>query len=75
MNDFIYYFPTIIVVMAFLVQQRMVVTPEQLEKKHREIMDDVETRFATNRSVKDLKEQVCEIKEKVDKIYDYIINS
>ena len=61
--------------MAILVQQRMIVTPEQLERKHREIMDYVETRFATNRSVKDLKEQVCEIKEKVDKIYDYIINS
>ena len=53
----------------------MVVTPEQLEKKHREILDDVEARFASNASVKDLKEQVCEIKEKVDKIYDYIINS
>ena len=75
MQEILPYSPFIVVVMAFLIQQRMVVTPEQLEKKHREIMEDVECRFATSRSVKDLKEQVCEIKDKVDKIYDYIINS
>lgn len=75
MTEYLPYFPAIMLVMAFLVQQRMVVTPEQLEKKHREIMDDVETRFASSQSVRDLKEQVCDIKDKVDKIYDYIINN
>lgn len=40
----------------YLIQQRIVVTPEQLEKKHREILDDVENKFATLNSVKDLKE-------------------
>lgn len=73
MESLIPYSPIVIVVIIFLIQLKMIVTPEQLEKKHREILEDVETRFATNQSVKDLKEQVCEIKDKVDKIYDYII--
>lgn len=59
--------------MVFLIQQRIVVTPEQLEKKHREILNDAEDRFATLSSVKDLKEQVIDMKEKIDKIYDCII--
>lgn len=75
MQDLLPYSPIILVVMTFLIQQRLIVTPEQLEKKHREILEDVESRFASNASVRDLKEQVCEIKDKVDKIYDYIINS
>ena len=59
--------------MVFLIQQRIVVTPEQLEKKHREILEDAEEKFATLNSVKDLKEQFYDMKEKIDKIYDCII--
>jgi len=47
---------------------------EQLEKKHREILKDAEERFATLSSVKDLKEQFTDMKEKIDKIYDCIIS-
>lgn len=63
----------IIVVVMYLIQQRIVVTPEQLEKKHREILDDVENKFATLNSVKDLKEQMGDMKEKIDRIYECII--
>lgn len=59
--------------MIFLIQQRIIVTPEQLEKKHREILNDAEEKFATLSSVKDLKEQFSDMKEKIDKIYDCII--
>lgn len=59
--------------MVFLIQQRIIVTPEQLEKKHREILEDAEDRFATLSSVRDLKEQFTDMKEKIDKIYDCII--
>lgn len=61
--------------MIFLVQQRVVVTPEQLEKKHREIIEDVEERFVTIHSYHDLKEQFSEMKDKIDKIYDCVIQS
>ena len=73
MNNLLHYSPIIIAVMIFLIQQRIVVTPEQLEKKHREILCDAEEKFATLSTVKDLKEQFSDMKEKIDKIYDCII--
>lgn len=73
MEHFFQYSPIIIVVVMYLIQQRIVVTPEQLEKKHREILEDVENRFASLSTVKDLKEQVSDMKEKIDRIYECII--
>ena len=73
MNNLLHYSPIIVAVVVFLIQQRIVVTPEQLERKHREILEDAENRFATLSSVRDLKEQFSDMKEKIDKIYDCII--
>lgn len=73
METFLYYSPVIIAVVMFLVQQRIVVTPEQLEKKHREILKDIEEKFVTINSYQDLKSQFSEMKDKIDKIYDCII--
>lgn len=75
MDEFVRYSPILIVVAVFLIQQRIVVTPEQLEKKHREILDDAEKKFALLGTVNDLKEQFCDMKEKIDKIYDFIMQS
>ena len=73
METFLYYSPMIIVIVIFLIQQRIVVTPEELERKHREIITDIENRFVTRNSYDDLKSQFSEIKEKIDKIYDCLI--
>ena len=73
MEQFIYYAPVIVVVLVFLIHERIVVTPEQLEKKHREIIKDVEKRYATLKSLEDLKEQFCDMKDKIDKIYDCLM--
>ena len=73
MDNLIYYSPIIVVILVFLIQQRIVVTPEELEKKHREILKDIETRFVTLNSYEDLKNQFSEMKEKIDKIYDCLI--
>ena len=73
MGDLLHYSPVIVAIVVFLIQQRIIVTPEQLEKKHREILEDAEKKFATLNSVKDLKEQFSDMKEKIDKIYDCII--
>lgn len=73
MGDLLHYSPVIIAIVVFLIQQRIIVTPEQLERKHREILEDAENKFATLNSVKDLKEQFSDMKEKIDKIYDCII--
>ena len=70
MEKFIEYSPVIIVVFMFFVHQKIFVTPEQLEKKHREIIE----KFVTINSFIDLKEQFSEVKDKIDKIYDLLID-
>ena len=73
LEKIITYSPLILVVTVFYLQQKIFVTPSDLEKKHREIIENVQRRFATSEAVNDLKAQVFDIKCKVDKIYDYII--
>lgn len=73
MDGFLYYSPVIVVVICFLIQQKIVVTPEQLEKKHREIIKDTESKFVTIDSYHELKSNFSEMKEKIDKIYDCLI--
>ena len=75
MEQFIQYSPMLIAVMIFLIQHKIVVTPEQLERKHREIIEDVEERFVTINSFHDLKEQFSEMKDKIDKIYEQIMKN
>lgn len=40
------YAPILVVVLGFIWQHNIFVKPEQLEKKHREILDDVEKNFS-----------------------------
>ena len=42
MQEFIEYAPILIVVAAFLLKNKIFVTPEQLEQKHREILKTIE---------------------------------
>ncbi len=74
MEKFIEYSPIIIVVLVFFVQQKIFVTPEQLEKKHREILDEMEEKFVSIISFRDLKDQFSEVKEKIDRMYDLLID-
>jgi len=73
MDTLIYYSPVIVAVVIFLVQQRIVVTPEELERKHRQILQEIEAKFVTLNSYENLKSQFTEMKEKIDKIYDCLI--
>ena len=73
MEHFIEYSPIIVVVLVFFIQQKIFVTPEQLEKKHREIMEEIEEKFVSLNSFKDLKEQFSEVKDKIDKIYGTLL--
>lgn len=70
MDKFVEYAPIIIIILVFMVQQRLVVTPEQLERKHREILKDAEQKFSTKSDYENVKTDLGEMKDKVDKIYD-----
>ena len=74
MEKIIEYSPIIIVVLMFFVQQKIFVTPEQLEKKHREIVEEIEEKFVTIHSFVDLKDQFSGVKDKIDKMYDLLID-
>lgn len=73
MEKYLYYAPILIIVLIFLINERIVVTPEQLEKKHREILRDIEKRFTTINTFEGLKSQFTDMKDKIDKIYDCLI--
>lgn len=73
MNELLQYSPIIIAIMIFFIQHKIFVTPEQLEKKHREIIESVESHFVSVHSFNDLKAQVVDMKDKIDKIYDCLI--
>ncbi len=71
----IQYSPVIMLVLLYFIQLKIFVTPAELEKKHREILFEAENRFAASGTVLDLKEQIGEIKEKIDKIYNLFLTN
>ena len=74
-NVWMQYSPVIMLVLVYFIQMKIFVTPAELEKKHREILLEAEKRFAASSSVFDLKEQICDIKEKIDKIYNLFLTN
>ena len=64
---------TIVAVVSFCLQFGMFARPEMLEKKHREILEDCEKKFASLTVVNDLKSQFNEIKQKIDQIYEILL--
>ena len=69
------YSPVVMLVLVYFIQLKIFVTPQELEKKHREILLDAEKRFAASISVNGLKEQIDEIKEKIDLIYNLFLTN
>ncbi len=67
--------PVAIIILIFFLQNKFFVTPAELEKKHNAILKDVENRYLTIISANEMKEQLHEIKAKIDKIYDFFIQN
>lgn len=85
MDIIVEYAPVLIVVLIFLIQQKLIITPDQLERKHREILLDLEERFkelpklyVTLPAYLSFREQVLddlkEVKEGIDYIKKLLIN-
>ncbi len=60
------YAPFVVVCISLLMQWNMFVTPAQLEVKHREILQYIADKYTT-------KEDVADMRKKIDKIYDIIV--
>lgn len=57
----------------YLIQHNVFVKPEQLEKAHREILEEVESKYSTKTDTQNLKDDITDMRGKIDKIYDKLI--
>lgn len=74
MEQYIYkYLPIGLVCVALIFQYNLFVTPEKLEIKHREILNDISQAYTTKEQYNDLKNQLNAMQAKIDKIYDVLI--
>lgn len=67
--------PVILIVLVVFLQYNFFVTPEQLEIKHRQIINEVADRYTTKEQSNDLKNQLNDMQRKIDKIYDYVVKT
>ena len=68
------YAPLILVLIMFCINYRIFVNPVDLEKKHREILSDIDNKYASKTTVDELKGQFHDMAEKIDKIYNILID-
>lgn len=73
MNECLPIAAVIITVVGFCIQFGMFVRPVELEKKHREIMEESYKKFASINMVEDIKLEFREIKSKIDQIYEILL--
>ena len=67
------YLPVGLVGIALIFQYNLFVTPDKLEVKHREILNDVSQTYTTKEQYNDLKSQLNAMQAKIDKIYEVIM--
>ncbi len=67
------YAPVALIIFAIFFQYNLFVTPQELEKQHREILEEVSQKYMTKEESSNLKAQISDMQKKVDKIYDVII--
>ena len=88
MEKILEYAPLILVITMFFINYQVFVTPADLEKKHkaivdeinpekkhREILDDVDRKYATKSVVSELQMQIHTMADKVDKIYNFLLEN
>jgi hypothetical protein len=73
MNEPLSIAAVIIAVVGFCVQFGMFVRPVELEKKHREILEESYRKFASLDTVEDIKKDFQGMKCKIDQIYEMLI--
>lgn len=73
MDTFLHYAPVIFIVLVFLIQYRVFVTPEQMEKAKLEILKEVESKFVTLAAFNEFKEKITGVQTTVNEIYRILI--
>lgn len=65
--------PYLIMAVIFFTQYKIFVTPAQLLEKIDEFRKEIEAKYVTKTEVSAMNDNISDIKEKTDKIYDIII--
>ena len=77
MNNFIEYAPILIVVIVFIIQYNVFVTPAQMQKAFIDFERFLDTKYVTKENhdiaISEIKCDIQSINEKLDKIYDILI--
>ena len=79
MDKFVEYAPIIIVVICFIISYNVFVTPAQMQKAFIDFERFLDTKYVTKENhdiaINEMKADIEEIKEKLDKIYDMLIKA
>ena len=71
-NNLLKFAPSILVILGFILQYNLFVTPHQLEIKHREIVSEIANNYVTKAEMSNFKETISDMQKKIDKIYDIL---
>ena len=66
------YAPPAIVVIAMVFQWNLFVTPEKMEQKHREILNEVAQVYTTKSEFDIIRSQYDDVNKKLDRIYEIL---
>lgn len=73
MEQILEYSVLTIVVVVILRWLNLIVTPEKLERKHREILKEVEVKFVTWTTFNEFKNQLKIVQDEVHALYEHIV--
>lgn len=73
MDELKKYLPAAMIIAAIFIQYNLFATPKDLAELHKGIMQEIDNRYATKSDTSFLREQVNDMKNKIDKIYDKVI--
>ena len=66
------YMPVAIVSIAIILQWNLFVTPEKMEQKHREILNEVAQAYTTKSEFDIIRSQYDDVNKKLDRIYEIL---
>lgn len=76
-QDIIQYAPWLLVAFLFFKQNRMFVTPEQLQETIQDLKEKIDAKFVRkdvhNIAITELKADITDMKEKIDQIYNKVL--
>lgn len=75
MDNWQTYAPYIIIVIAFLTNYKIFVTPKDLDNELEKRLEKYVLKETYNIAVNEIKSDIAEMKDKLDKIYDKLINA